>query len=153
MLEQLKVQVTNLGLSFVGIALVGIWFGVAVFLGLQEVLHPAWAAAATGGIFCVVILLVMAALSAKHSREKRRRAAAANDIAFPGIEALLSGFLGGSSTQFLKQHSDRATLIALVLGGVAGYSQKSRETMLSVLKGMVAALQATEQSDDPTNKG
>lgn len=153
MLEQLKVQAAGLGLSFVGVALVGIWFGVAVFLGLQEVLHPAWAAAATGGIFTVVILLVMAILRARHNRQQRQRAAALNEIALPGIEAILSGVLGGNSTQFIKQHSDRATLIALVLGGVAGYSQKSRETMLSVLKGMIAALQATEQSDDPTDKG
>ena len=148
MLEQLKVQATGLGLFFVGIALVGAWLGVAVFFGLLEVLHPAWAAAITGLITCTVVLLVMLLLRLKHKRQKRNRAAAAKDIAIPGIETILSGFLDENSTRFIQQHADRATLIALVLGGVAGYSPKSREVMLSVLKGMIAALQATESTDD-----
>ncbi|PTY36483.1 hypothetical protein BGP77_04065 [Saccharospirillum sp. MSK14-1] len=152
MLQQLKAQAAGLGLFFVGIALVGVWLGVAAFLGLQEVMHPAWAASVTGLISSVVVLLIMLVVRLKHRRKKRERDRLAEELAIPNVETLLAGLLDGSSLRLLQQNADRATLVALVLGGVAGYSDKSRKVMLSVLKGMVAALQATQSSSDESSE-
>lgn len=148
MLEQLKVQATGLGLFFVGVALAGAWFGVAAFFGLLELMHPAWAAGLIGLIISVVVLLVMAVLRLYHDRQKQQRTSVIEDMEIPNIEALLNGLVDDKAKRFLDQHADRASLIAMALGGVAGYSRQSRAVMLSVVKGMVTALQATQSTGE-----
>ncbi|WP_157954320.1 hypothetical protein [Saccharospirillum mangrovi] len=151
MLAQLKVQAAGVGLFLVGFALAGAWFGVALFFGLAEIMHPAWAALLTGATTTALVLLVMACLRWYRYKQQQKRASMTEDIALPGMEALLNGLIDDSSARFIQQHADRATVVALILGGVAGFSRKSRTVMLSVLKAVTAAVQATEsRSEDST---
>ncbi len=93
-------------LGFAGVMVAMLFASIAVFLALQPVIAPAWAALAAAGTAVVLGALPLAVLIVRRARARRRAAALAATAAIPHSKAenavlfgtLASAFLSGIAT-------------------------------------------------------
>jgi len=131
LIPRLKVRTIGFGLISLLVACATAWLAFAAYLGLTQVLEPAWAALVTG-VGCLVLALVAYWIFAMISRPKAPQPS-------PGLEALLQQAADPLVRDLIVRHPDRASLAALALGVAAGSSETARSGILTVVESVLAS--------------
>ena len=89
-------------LGFVGVMVAMLFASVAVFLGLQPLIAPAWAALAAAGTAVVLGALPLLVLLVRRTRARRRAAILAATAAAPHSKAENAMLIGTLASAFLS---------------------------------------------------